>query len=71
MRIAAAERIKIWAVYSKFMLMHSLVRRFIVAFPSKEQADEWVKSDLKAKPWRQENQYMIEEMDATMKAWNI
>ena len=65
-----AEHITIFAIYRKFVFPFSghVVRYFKIAYPKREQAEEWVKRELD-KGINDEYDFMIEEMPAIMKAW--
>ena len=65
-----AEHITIFAVYRKFVFPFSghAGRYFKVAYPDRNQAEDWVKHELD-KGLYDESDFMIEEMPAIMKAW--
>ena len=65
-----AEHITIFAVYKKFAFPFSghVGRYFQIAYPKREQAEDWVKCELD-KGINDESDFMIEEMPAIMKAW--
>ena len=63
-----AEHITIVAVYRKFKLQGTPMRWLKVAYPDRNQAEEWVKRELD-KGINDESDFMIEEMPAIMKAW--
>ena len=63
-----AEHITIFAVYRKCKLQGTPMRWLKVAYPDRNQAEEWVQRELD-KGINDESDFMIEEMPAIMKAW--
>lgn len=59
-----AKRITLFAVYKKFMLFGNWCRTLEAAFPDRADAEKWIEDHCKCK-----DDYMVEEMQATMKSW--
>lgn len=67
--IVRAQKLVIFAVYRKFVLFGKPARTFEVAFPDLCQAEAWVRDNTSGRH-DPDSLYMIEEMNATMKAWD-
>lgn len=67
--VVRAQKLVIFAVYRKFVLFGKPARTFEVAFPDLCQAEAWVRDNTSGRH-DPDSLYMIEEMNATMKAWD-
>ena len=67
--IVHAQKLVIFAVYRKFIIFGKPARTFEIAFPNLDQAEAWVRDNTSGRH-APESLYMIEEMNATMKAWD-
>ena len=67
--IVHAQKLVIFAVYRKFIIFGKPARTFEIAFPNLDQAEAWVRDNTSDRH-ASESLYMIEEMNATMKAWD-
>lgn len=67
--VVRAQKLVIFAVYRKFIIFGKPARTFEIAFPDLCQAEAWVKENVSDRH-APHDLYMIEEMNATMKAWD-
>ena len=67
--IVPAQKLEIFAVYRKFIVFGKPARTFEIAFPDLDKAEAWVKENTSDRHVP-EDLWMIEEMNATMKAWD-
>ena len=64
-----SQKLVIFAVYRKLVLFGKPARTFEAAFPDLCQAEAWVGENTSGRH-APGSLYMVEEMNATMKAWN-
>lgn len=67
--VVPAQRLVVFGVYRKFVLFGKPCRTLEVAFPSLDQAEDWVKENTTARH-EPADLWMVEEMDARMRAWD-
>lgn len=65
-----SQKLIIFAIYRKFFMFGKPARIFEIAFPDLRQAEAWVKDNTSSRH-APGSIYMIEEMDARMKAWDV
>lgn len=65
-----AEHVVIFAVYRKMTLLGKPMRYLKVAYPDRTMAEDWVKKEADGTIIK-ETDFMIEEMPAIMKAWQL
>ena len=67
--VVHAQKLVIFAVYRKFIIFGKPARTFEIAFPDLCQAEAWVRDNTSGRH-DPDSLYMIEEMNASMKAWD-
>lgn len=65
------KKVVMYGVYHTFVVFGSPCRNLECVFPTKSEAEAKVNERLELYSWKKPDEYMIEEVEVTMKAWKI